>query len=190
MNGLSWLSCHRGKSKYFYPILVSSFPYPCTVLVATFACAGANTDTAACLQPAEDGTIVFAVSATLPPAHRPATFIFGPGRYQVIFWVFSRAANDPSVFTITLVGAFSVNVKFDGSFAALVFILAAACLCSGPGEGLFDWKAKYSDCRKKRDLGLGCGEEEKPDRMRGGKLGIVHSNHHITSTSSRDGHTR
>ena len=85
MNGLSWLSCHRGKSKYFYPILVSPFPYPCTVLVATFACAGANTDTAACLQPAEDGTIVFAVSATLPPAHRPATFIFGPGRYQVIF---------------------------------------------------------------------------------------------------------
>ena len=88
---LSWLSCHRGKSKYFYPILVSPSPYPCTALVGTFDCAGANTDTAA-----EDGTIVFAMSASLPPAHQPATFIFGPGRYQ-----------------------------------AAVFILAAACLCSG-----------------------------------------------------------
>ena len=54
--------------------------------------------------------------------------------------------------------------------------------------GLFDWKAKYSDCRKKHDLGPGCGEEEKPDRRRGGKLGIVHSNHHIAPAPAIQGH--
>ena len=143
---LSWLSCHRGKSKYFYPILVSPSPYPCTALVGTFDCAGANTDTAA-----EDGTIVFAMSASLPPAHQPATFIFGPGRYQ-----------------------------------AAVFILAAACLCSG-----FVWlKGKIFGLPQEARSGSGCGEEEKPDRMRGGKLGIVHSNHHIAPAFSPDGDTR
>ena len=41
----------------------------------------------------------------------------------ILIWVLSRAANDTLVFTIIIVGAFSMIVKTNGSFAALLRML-------------------------------------------------------------------